>query len=96
MKIIKSPNVEFFLDKMHLKNYPSGKIYKAHVVKVDVFSKSDIEELEANGYISEPNEEPDIDEEADANVPATKYICNGDASKLDANKKIATKPPPTP
>lgn len=50
------------------------------------------EELEIKGHILEANEEPNIEEGAKANVPATKSTHSKEASKLDAGKKSTTKP----
>ena len=72
------------------------KLTKHPRLKVDISPKSDVEELEASNNMSEPNEKPNIEEEAEANVLATKSIQSAKASKLDTNKKNITKLPPTP
>ena len=97
-KIIKSPDVVFFKDKTHLEDCPSGSIDKTSVAKVDISTKSDVDELEVDGDDSlEVYEEPDIkDEDAEANILATKSTCNAKASKLDHREKTVTKSPPPP
>src|SRR5450631_1333284 len=96
-KIIKSPDVVFFEDKTHLEDCPSGSIDETPAVKVDISPKSEVEELEASGDVSEPDkEEPKIEDESEAEVPAAKSTRSAEASKLDAGKKTATKPPPPP
>ena len=74
-----------------MEDCPSGRIGKASMVRVDVSPKPLKEYLEANGNVLEP----DIEVEAMANVSATKFIIRGEASKLDADKKISTNPPTT-
>jgi predicted metal-binding protein len=86
-KIIKSPDVVFFKDKTFLEDCPSGSINEAQEVKVDISPKS---KVEASGDISEPN----IEDESEAEVPAAKSTRSMEASKLNASKKTATKPPP--
>ena len=94
-KIIKSVDVVFFKDKVHLEDFPSGRLGEAPAIKVDISSKLDVKELEANGNVFERDEEPDIKDKVEANVLAKQCTCSNEASKLDASKKIATKPPPT-
>lgn len=91
-KIIKS--VVFFEDKMHFEDCPSGRVDGEPTVKVDVSSKLEEEELEANDNVLEADEEFDVEEKAEANLPAMKSICSGEASKFETGKKIATIPPP--
>ena len=98
-KIIKSPDVVFFEDKTHLEDCPSGSIDETPAVKVDISAKSDVDESEAKGDDPlEAHEEPDMEEEedAEANIPATKSTRSAEASKLDYGKKPATKAPPPP
>jgi hypothetical protein len=94
-KIIKSPDVVFFEDKTHLEDFPSGSIDEAPAVKVDISPKSEVEELEARGDVSEPDEEElNIEDESEAEVLAEKSTRSAEASKLNAGKKTTTKPPP--
>ena len=79
-----------------MEDFPSARIGTAPAVKVDISPELDMEELEANDNVSKPDKEPDIEDEAEANVPAMKSTCRGEASKHDAGKNTATKPPPTP
>ena len=58
--------------------------------------KSDVDDSDVSGNVLEPNEEPNMDEDAEANVPAAKSTCSGEASKLDHGKKTVTKPPSPP
>ena len=98
-KIIKSPDVMFFEDKMHLEDCSSGSIDKALAVKVDISAKLDVDESEANGDdpLEEVNEEPDFEEDdAVGNIPPMKSICSAEALELNHNKKPATKAPPPP
>ena len=67
-KIIKSPNVVLFKDKMYLENCPRGRLDEAFVVKVDIFPKLDVEHSDVSGNVSEQ----DMEEDAKANVPAAK------------------------
>ena len=91
-KIIKSPDVLFFEDKTHLEDYPSGRIDKAPAVKVNISPKSDVEDLDANNNVSEQDEKPNMEEEAEANVPAAKSTPSGETSKLNTGKKNQTAP----
>lgn len=93
-KIIKSPNVVFFKDKMHLEDCPSGKFDETRMIKVDIILILDIEELEAN--ILDQDEESDMEEEAEAKVPATKFTHSSEVLRFDASKKTTTIPLPTP
>ena len=68
---------------------------EAPVVNVDISPKSDVKNVDVNVNILK-HEEPDIDEDVEADVPATKSTCSNKASKLDFGKKTATKPPLTP
>ena len=77
-KIIKSLDVVFFEDKMHLENCPSGRIEEPPAVKMDISTKSDVEELEVSGDVKEPDmEKPNIEDEFEAEVPAAKSTCSG-------------------
>jgi len=95
-KIIKSPDVVFFENKMHLEDCPSGRVEKQSAVKVDISAKSDDDEMEANDNdLLEPDEEHHIEkEDVEANIPATKSTRSAEATKLDHGKKPATKAPP--
>jgi hypothetical protein len=95
-KIIKSSDMVFFKDKTHLEDCPSGRVEEQSAVNVDISAKSDEDEMKANGNdFSEPDEEHHIEEEdAEANIPATKSTRSAEATKLDHGKKPATKPPP--
>ena len=58
---------------MHLKDCPSGSIDEPSTVKVVISPKSDMNELEmGNNNSLKVEEDPNIKEEAEANVPATK------------------------
>ena len=95
--IIKSLDVVNFKDKTHLEDCPSGRVDELPAVKVDISPKSEVEELEASGDVSESDEEePNIEGESEAEVPAAKSTRSTEASKLNAGKKPATKPPPPP
>ena len=59
------------------------------------FPKLDVKDLEANNNVLEQIKEPDIENEAEANVLATKSTRSSETPKLDFGKKTATKPPPT-
>jgi hypothetical protein len=96
-KIIKSLDVVFFEDKTHLEDCPSGSIDEAPAIKVDISPKSEVEELDASGDVSElDEEEPNIEDEKEAEVPAAESTRSAEASKLNAGKKTANKPPPPP
>ena len=94
-KIIKRPDVVFSKDKTHLEDCPNGRTGKTPAVKVDISPKLDVEELEANDNDSKPDKEPNIENEVEADVPATKSTHNNKARKIDVIKKTATKPPST-
>ena len=91
-KIVKSLDIVFFEDKTYLEDCSNGRFNRAPTVSVDISPKSNMEELETNGKLLEP----DMKERAEANVLAMKSTCNREASKLGAGKKNASKPPPTP
>jgi hypothetical protein len=91
-KIIKSPDLVFFEDKLHLENCPNGKVDKVLVVKMGISPKLEVEELEAKGDASEPeNEEPNVEDESKAELPAAKSTRRAETLKLDTSKDT---PPP--
>ena len=81
--VIKSPDVVLVEEKTYLEDCPNRRVDEASAVKVDISPKSDMEDLGESGNVSEPNEEPDMEEDAEADVPATKSTCSGEASKLN-------------
>ena len=98
-KIIKSPDVVFFEDKTNLVDCPSVSIDGTPVVKVDISAKLDVDVSKVDGgNLLEAHEEPviDLEEDAQANNPATKSTRSAEASNLDHGKKPATKATPPP
>ena len=64
-----------------MEDYPSGRVEKTHAVKVDISPKLDVEDLDARGNVSEPDNEHNIKEDAEADVSAVKFTCSNEALK---------------
>ena len=47
-----------------------------------------------NGDVSEPDEEPNMEDQTEAKVPATKSAHSAEATKLNHGKRRVIKPPP--
>ena len=75
-----------------IENCPSGRIGNAYAAKVKVFPKSIVEEVDTNGNASKPNEVPDKENKAEANVLPTKSTHRGKHQNLTPEKKNASKP----
>ena len=87
-KIIKSLEIVFCKDKTHMEERPSGRSIEVSKIKVDISTKSYVEELEVNGNILELDEVPDKKPNMKDNVLTTTSTHSGKASKVDANKKL--------
>ena len=87
-KIIKNMNAVFLKDKTHLEDSPSGRVDEAPAVKVDIFPKLDMEYLNASSNVAEQDEEPDMKEDAEANVPAVKSTRSGGHQKLTTVREL--------